>query len=100
MNLTLPYPGTCPISETRHGRASPMPPKLDAIVNQIRWCAANPNPSPSPSPNPNPNQNPNRNPNPKAPTLARCREAFGSGCHALLHTWSTLDKALTLALTN
>jgi hypothetical protein len=77
-----------------------MPPKLDAIVNQIRWCAANPNPSPSPSPNPNPNQNPNRNPNPKAPTLARCREAFGSGCHALLHTWSTLDKALTLALTN
>ena len=22
-----------------------------------------------------------------------CREAFGGGCHAFLHTWSTLDKA-------
>ena len=22
-----------------------------------------------------------------------CRETFGSGCHAFLHTWSTLDKA-------
>ena len=25
-----------------------------------------------------------------------CRETFGSGCHAFLHTWSTLDKAPTL----
>ena len=25
-----------------------------------------------------------------------CREAFGSGCHAFLHTWSTLDKAPVL----
>ena len=34
-------------------------PKIDAIVNQVRWC----------------------------------REVFGGGCHAFLHTWSTLDKA-------
>jgi hypothetical protein len=25
-----------------------------------------------------------------------CRETFGSGCHAFLHTWSTLDKAPVL----
>ena len=50
--------GTCPINPGAPARSARSP-KIDAIVNQIRWC----------------------------------REAFGAGCHAFLHTWSTLDKA-------
>ena len=50
--------GTCPINPGAPARSARSP-KIDAIVNQIRWC----------------------------------REAFGGGCHAFLHTWSTLDKA-------
>ena len=50
--------GTCAIHPGAPAKSTRSP-KIDAIVNQIRWC----------------------------------REAFGGGCHAFLHTWSTLDKA-------
>ena len=50
--------GTCSIHPGAPA-TSTRSPKIDAIVEQIRWC----------------------------------REAFGGGCHAFLHTWSTLDKA-------
>ena len=52
--------GTCDASRLPTGALLTSRDKIEAIVNQTRWC----------------------------------REAFGSGCRAFLHTWSTLDKAL------